>query len=262
MQDSPYFLQGSLTMKYAYLILVCKAHTYDATENKVWDGQHDAWEMWLGWPGLHRCLAPLPLREGKVPKPLQGLCLCSLLTDTRLLWKLATGQFMQSRGVVRKDEITCIHSVSLACTSYYVWPKFTTEKVPKDSPPFLGPPGDNSGQKPVSFFLGRSRKPFSFQKGQTNPCSCHSKYFRRQIWLLFWRHGELYAWIVVMLSGTWMAKSWTYIQRELFFYHFTTLILQKLQARGLCLSWLELSSGGSNGQGAGYTWIRTIFRRG
>lgn len=124
---------------------------------------------------------------------------------------------MQSRRVVRKDEITHIHSVSLAWTSYYLWPKFTTEKVPKDSLPFLGPPGDNSSQKPVSFFLVRSCKPFSFQKGQTNPCSCQSKYFRRQVWLLFWRREELYAWIAGMLFGTWMARSRTYIKRELFF---------------------------------------------
>lgn len=35
------------------------------------------------------------------------------------------------------------------------------------------------------------------------------------------------------------------------FYHFTSLIAQKLQARELCLSWLKPSTGGSDGQGAG-----------
>lgn len=129
------------------------------------------------------CLTSLHFREGGVPKPLQGSCLWSLLTDTRLFTleagNLAAAQFMQSRGVVRKDEITHIHSIPLTWASNYLWPEFTTEKVPRDSPPSLGPPGDNGGQKPVLFCLSRSHEPFSLQIQQTYPCSCHSKYFRR-----------------------------------------------------------------------------------
>lgn len=54
-------------MKYAYLILACKVYIYDATESKVWNAQHDAGEMWLSWPGLHRCMvsSPYPFEGGE-----------------------------------------------------------------------------------------------------------------------------------------------------------------------------------------------------